>query len=138
MTGDTFVPYHLQTGVSRPPMAHPNGLTLFAYQWNQQLAWQWPLGNMPQGISVQGQFVVIATASYGESSASSQEKPNAISVFDLKKTGDALDKYAYTYRVGGPIPYDQLAVSARWIVCVETESKSNEQLKGKNQIHIIQ
>ena len=138
VTGDTFIPYHLQTGVSRPPMAHPNGLTLFAYQWNQQLAWQWPLENMPQGLRVQGQFAVIATASYGESSANSQEKPNAISVFDLKKIGDALDKYAYTYRVGGPIPYDQLSVSARWIVCVETKSRSNEQPEGKNQIHIIQ
>ena len=138
VTGDTFIPYHLQTGVSRPPMAHPNGLTLFAYQWNQQLAWHWPLENMPQGLSVQGQFAVIATASYGESSANSQEKPNAISVFDLKKIGDALDKYAYTYRVGGPIPYDQLAVSARWIVAVETKSRSNEQPEGKNQIHIIQ
>ena len=34
VTGDTFIPYHLQKGAQRPPSAHPNGMTLFAYAWS--------------------------------------------------------------------------------------------------------
>ena len=33
VTGDTFIPYHLQKGAQQPPAAHPNGLSLFAYKW---------------------------------------------------------------------------------------------------------
>ena len=31
VTGDTFIPYHLQKGAQQPPSAHPNGMTLFAH-----------------------------------------------------------------------------------------------------------
>ena len=136
VTGDTFIPYHLQTGVSRPPMSHPNGMTLFAYQWNGQLAWQWELGNMPQGIKIENEYIVVASSDYGEA-GTNETKQNALTVFDLQKNGTVVDKHAFTYRLSGQIPYDQIDISKQLIVCVETTSRSATKVEGKNQIHII-
>ena len=136
VTGDTFIPYHLQAGVSRPPMSHPNGMTLFAYQWNGQLAWQWELGNMPQGIKIENEYIVVASSDYGEA-GTNETKQNALTVFDLQKNGTVVDKHAFTYRLSGQIPYDQIDISKQWIVCVETTSRSATKVEGKNQIHII-
>ena len=136
VTGDTFIPYHLQTGVNRPPMAHPNGMTLFAYGWNGELDWQWQLDNMPQGIDIANGYLIVATSDYGESTAP-ETKPKALTVFDLKKTGTVLDKYCFTYRLAGQIPYGQIAFSERWIVCIETKSRGSSKTIGQNQIYVI-
>ncbi|HIB85871.1 TPA: hypothetical protein EYN09_20680 [Candidatus Poribacteria bacterium] len=139
ITGDTFVPYHLQKGVKRPPTTHPNGLTLFGYQWNGQKSWQWKLENMPQGlcIDLSGKYAAIPISRYGQTDT---ERPNGVSIFDLTTEGGGLEKYLRTYRLAGQIPYDMIAIdrNGRQIAVVETViNTSGEEQQGKNQVHII-
>ena len=62
VTGDTYIPYHMQKGAQRPPTAHPNGMTLFAYSWEGKKVWQWQLENMPQGLRIDaaGRYAALA------------------------------------------------------------------------------
>ncbi len=140
VTGDTFIPYHLQKGAQQPPAAHPNGLTLFAYKWTGEKAWQWALENMPQGLRVdaRGRYAAISISKH---SRNTEGQLHGISVFDLAATGGGLAKYLYTYRVEGQLPYDTFDISndGQFIALIETPIvMSDETPRGKNRVHIIQ
>lgn len=140
VTGDTFIPYHLQKGAQQPPAAHPNGLTLFAYKWSGEKAWQWALENMPQGLRVDARDR-YAAVSISKDSRTDAAQLHGVSVFDLAATGGGLAKYLYTYRVEGQLPYDTIDISTdgRFIAFIETPIvKSDETTRGKNRVHIIQ
>ncbi len=140
VTGDTFIPYHLQKGAQQPPAAHPNGLTLFAYKWTGEKAWQWALENMPQGLRVdaRGRYAAISISKH---SRNTEGQLHGISLFDLAATGGGLAKYLYTYRVEGQLPYDTFDISndGQFIALIETPIvMSDETTRGKNRVHIIQ
>ena len=140
VTGDTFIPYHLQKGAQQPPAAHPNGMTLFAYKWTGEKAWQWALQNMPQGLRVDAS-ARYAAVSISKASRNHEEQLHGVSVFDLAANGGGLAKYLYTYRVEGQLPYDTIGISAdgQFIAFIETPIvKSDETTRGKNRVHIIQ
>ena len=103
VTGDTFIPYHLQQGAQRPPSAHPNGMTLFAYAWSGEKVWQWTLESMPQGLQVDGtgRYAVVSVSKRGRNV---EEQLHGVSVFDLTAKGGGLSKYLYTYRTEGQLP----------------------------------
>ena len=139
VTGDTFIPYHLQQGAQRPPSAHPNGMTLFAHAWSGEKAWQWTLENMPQGLEVDGSgwYAVISVSKRG---ANVEEQLHGVSIFDLTAEGGSLSKYLYTYRIEGQLPYDTIDISAggQFIALVETPiTLPDETVRGRNQVHII-
>ena len=139
VTGDTFIPYHLQKGAQRPPSAHPNGMTLFAHGWSGDKVWQWTLENMPQGMQVDGmgRYAVISVSKRGRNV---EEQLHGISVFDLTAEGGGLSKYLYTYRTEGQLPYDTIAISAdgRFIALIETPIvMPDETVRGGNRVHII-
>ena len=139
VTGDTFIPYHLQKGAQRPPSAHPNGMTLFAHGWSGEKVWQWTLENMPQGLRVNGtgRYAVISVSKRGQNV---EEQLHGISVFDLTAEGGGLSKYLYTYRTEGQLPYDTIAISAdgRFIALIETPiAMPDETVRGGNRVHII-
>ena len=121
VTGDTFIPYHLQQGAQRPPSAHPNGMTLFAHGWSGEKVWQWTLENMPQGLQVDGtgRYAVISVSKRG---GNVEEQLHGVSVFDLTAVGGGLSKYLYTYRTEGQLPYDTIDISAngQFIAFIET------------------
>ena len=140
VTGDTFIPYHLQKGAQQPPAAHPNGLTLFAYKWTGEKAWQWALENMPQGLRVDARDR-YAAVSISKDSRTDTAQLHGVSVFDLAATGGGLAKYHYTYRVEGQLPYDTIDISAdgQFIAFIETPIvMPDETARGKNRVHIIQ
>lgn len=140
VTGDTFFPYHLQKGAQQPPAAHPNGLTLFAYKWTGEKAWQWALENMPQGLRVDARDR-YAAVSISKDSRTDTAQLHGVSVFDLAATGGGLAKYHYTYRVEGQLPYDTIDISAdgQFIAFIETPIvMPDETARGKNRVHIIQ
>ena len=140
VTGDTYIPYHLQKGAQRPPAAHPNGLTLFAYEWTGEKAWQWALQNMPQGLRVDDRNR-YAAISISKASRNGEEQLHGVSLFDLDATGGGLAKYVYTYRVEGQLPYDTIDISAdgHFIALIETPIvMSDETTRGKNRVHIVQ
>ena len=139
VTGDTFIPYHLQKGAQRPPSAHPNGMTLFAHAWSGEKVWQWTLENMPQGLQVDGtgRYAVISVSKRGRNV---EEQFHGVSVFDLTAEGGGLSKYLYTYRTEGQLPYDTISISAdgRFIALIETPiAMSDETVRGGNRVHII-
>ena len=139
VTGDTFIPYHLQQGAQKPPSAHPNGMTLFAYGWSGEKAWQWTLENMPQdlGVDETGRYAVISVSKRGQNV---EEQLHGVSVFDLTAEGGGLSKYLYTYRTEGQLPYDTIDISAdgRFIALIETPiAMPDETLRGGNRVHII-
>lgn len=140
VTGDTFIPYHLQKGAQQPPSAHPNGMTLFAYSWAGEKVWQWELENMPQGtrVDMAGRYAAVSVSKYG---GNIEEQLHGVSVFDLTATGGGLAKYLYTYRTEGQLPYGTIDISAdgRFIAAIETPVvMPDETQRGKNRVHIIQ
>ncbi len=140
VTGDTFIPYHLQRGAQQPPSAHPNGMTLFAYSWAGEKMWQWTLENMPQGLRVDaaGQYAAVSVS---KRSGNVEEQLHGVSVFDLTTDGGGLAKYLYTYRTEGQLPYDTIDMSAdgRLIAVIERPIKmADETVRGKNRVHVIQ
>ncbi len=140
VTGDTFIPYHLQKGAQQPPSAHPNGMILFAYAWAGKKVWQWELENMPQGLRVDtaGRYAVVSVS---KRSGNIEEQLHGVSVFDLTAQGGGLSKYLYTYRTEGQLPYDTIDISAdgRFIAFIETPIVMlDETVRGKNRVHIIQ
>ena len=139
VTGDTFIPYHLQQGAQRPPSAHPNGMTLFAYAWSGEKVWQWTLESMPQGLQVDGtgRYAVVSVSKRG---GNVEEQFHGVSVFDLTAKGGGLSKYLYTYRTEGQLPYDTISISAdgRFIALIEMPIvMPDETIRGGNRVHII-
>jgi len=140
VTGDTFIPYHLQKGAQQPPSAHPNGLTLFAYSWVGEKIWKWKLENMPQGLRIDnsGQYAAVSLSKH---SRSINEQLHGVSVFDLSAKGDGLSKYLYTYRTEGQLPYDTMDISADGGLIAVIEASivmPDESVRGKNRVHILQ
>ena len=139
VTGDTYIPYHLQKGAQRPTTLHPNGMTVFAYSWGGEKVWQWKLENMPQGLRIdaKGQYAVLAVS---KRSQNPNESLHGVSVFDLTVKGSGLAKYLYTYRTEGQLPYDTLAVSADGSLIAIVEMPivmRDETLRGKNRVHVL-
>ncbi len=139
VTGDTYIPYHLQKGAQRPSTLHPNGMTLFAYAWTGEKVWQWKLENMPQGLRIddKGQYAVLAVS---KRSKNPNESLHGISMFDLTTNGSGLQKYLYTYRTEGQLPYDTLAISddGSLIAIIEMPIvMPDETLRGKNRVHVL-
>ena len=139
VTGDTYIPYHLQKGAQRPSTLHPNGMTLFAYSWNGKKVWQWKLENMPQGLRIdtKSRYAVLAVS---KRSQNLSESLHGISVFDLTAEGSGLAKYLYTYRTEGQLPYDTLAIrdDGTLIAIVEIPIiMPDETLRGKNRVHVL-
>lgn len=139
VTGDTYVPYHLQKGAQRPSTLHPNGMTLFAYSWGGEKVWQWKLENMPQGLRVDdnGRYAALAVS---KRSQNPNDSLHGISVFDLTAKGSGLTKYLYTYRTEGQLPYDTLAISADGLLIAIVEMPivlPDETLRGKNRVHVL-
>ena len=139
VTGDTYIPYHLQKGAQRPPTAHPNGMTLFAYSWEGEKVWQWQLENMPQGLRIDaaGRYAILAVS---KRSQNPNESLHGVSLFDLEAEGSGLAKYLYTYRTEGQLPYDTLAISTdgTFIAVVEVPLVlPDETVRGKNRVHIL-
>ena len=139
VTGTTYIPYHLQKGAQRPPTAHPNGMTLFAYSWEGEKVWQWQLENMPQGLRIDaaGRYAILAVS---KRSQNPNESLHGVSLFDLEAKGSGLAKYLYTYRTEGQLPYDTLAISAdgTFIAVVEVPLVlPDETVRGKNRVHIL-
>ena len=139
VTGDTYIPYHLQKGAQRPSALHPNGMTLFAYSWHGEKVWQWKLENMPQGLRIDagGRYAALAVS---KRSQNPNESLHGVSVFDLMESGSGLSKYLYTYRTEGQLPYDTLAISADGSMVAIVEMPivlPDETLRGKNRVHIL-
>ena len=139
VTGDTYIPYHLQKGAQRPPTAHPNGMTLFAYSWEGKKVWQWQLENMPQGLRLDaaGRYAILAVS---KRSQNPNESLHGVSLFNLEAEGSGLAKYLYTYRTEGQLPYDTLAISTdgTFIAVVEVPLVlPDETVRGKNRVHIL-
>ena len=140
VTGDTYIPYHLKKGAQQPPSAHPNGMTLFAYSWMGEKIWQWKLDNMPQALRIDdtGKYAVVSQSKYSRTGV---QQLHGVSVFNLQTKGGGLDKYLYTYRTEGKLPYDTVDISAdgRLIAVVESPIvMPDETLRGKNRVHILQ
>ncbi|MDE0506295.1 MAG: PQQ-binding-like beta-propeller repeat protein, partial [Candidatus Poribacteria bacterium] len=134
VTGDTYIPYHLKKGAQQPPSAHPNGMTFFAYSWTGEKRWQWKLENMPQAlrINARGKYAVVSQSKYNRSNV---QQLHGVSVYNLKEEGGGLEKYLYTYRTEGMLPYDTIDISAdgRLIAVVETPIvMPDETVRGKN------
>ena len=139
VTGDTYIPYHLQKGAQRPSAAHPNGMTLFAYSWAGEKIWQWQLENMPQGLRIDAKDR-YAALSVSKRTQDPNESLHGVSVFDLTAEGSGLSKYLYTYRTEGQLPYDTLAMSAdgTFIVVIEVPiTLPDETVRGKNRVHVL-
>ncbi len=139
VTGDTYIPYHLQKGAQRPSGAHPNAMTLFAYSWTGEKIWQWQLENMPQGLRIDAADR-YALLSVSKRAQDPNESLHGLSMFDLTASGGGLSKYLYTYRTEGQLPYDTLAISAdgALIVIVETPiAMPDETMRGKNRVHVL-
>ena len=139
VTGDTYIPYHLQKGAQRPSALHPNGMTLFAYSWSGEKVWQWKLENMPQGLRIDSGSRYAALA-VSKRSKNPNESLHGVSVFDLTVTGSGLSKYLYTYRTEGQLPYDTLAISADGSMVAIVEIPivlPDETLRGKNRVHVL-
>ena len=139
VTGDTYIPYHLQKGAQRPSSAHPNGMTLFAYSWAGEKMWQWQLENMPQGLRIdeKDRYAVLSVS---KRTQDPNESLHGVSVFDLTADGGGLAKYLYTYRTEGQLPYDTLAISAdgTFIVVVEVPiAMPDETARGRNRVHVL-
>lgn len=139
VTGDTYIPYHLKKGAQQPPSAHPNGMTLFAYSWMGEKIWQWKLDNMPQALQIDdtGKYAVVSQSKYSRTGV---QQLHGVSVFNLQTKGGGLDKYLYTYRTEGKLPYDTVDISAdgRLIAVVETPIvMPDETVRGKNRVHIL-
>lgn len=139
VTGDTYIPYHLQKGAQRPSTLHPNGMTLFAYSWGGEKTWQWKLENMPQGLRVDahGRYAALAVS---KRSQNPNESLHGVSVFDLTAEGSGLAKYLYTYRTEGQLPYDTLAISADGLLIAIVEMPivmPDETVRGKNRVHVL-
>lgn len=139
VTGDTYIPYHLKKGAQQPPSAHPNGMTLFAYSWMGEKIWQWKLDNMPQALRIDdtGKYAVVSQSKYSRTDV---QQLHGVSVFNLQTKGGGLDKYLYTYRTEGMLPYDTVDISAdgRLIAVVETPIvMPDETVRGKNRVHIL-
>ena len=140
VTGDTYIPYHLKKGAQQPPSAHPNGMTFFAYSWLGAKIWQWKLDNMPQALRIDaaGKYAVVSQSKYDRSSF---QQLHGVSVFNLQEEGSGLDKYLFTYRTEGKLPYDTVDISTdgRLIAVVETPIiMPDETVRGKNRVHILQ
>ena len=139
VTGDTYIPYHLQKGAQRPSTLHPNGMTLFAYSWSGKKVWQWKLENMPQGLRIdaKGRYAALGVS---KRSQNSNERLHGVSVFDLTAEGSGLAKYLYTYRTEGQLPYDTLAISVDGSLIAIVEMPimmPDETLRGKNRVHVL-
>lgn len=139
VTGDTYIPYHLQKGTQKPSAGHPNGMTLFAYSWGGEKVWQWKLENMPQGLHIdtKDRYAVLSVSKRAQDP---NESLHGVSVFDLTVEGSGLAKYLYTYRTEGQLPYDTLAISEEGALIVVVEvpiAMSDETLRGKNRVHVL-
>jgi len=139
VTGDTYIPYHLQKGAQRPSTLHPNGMTVFAYSWRGKKVWQWKLENMPQGLRIdaEGRYAALAVS---KRSQNPNESLHGVSVFDLTAEGSGLAKYQYTYRTEGQLPYDTLAISVNGSLIAIVEMPivmPDETLRGKNRVHVL-
>ncbi len=139
VTGDTYIPYHLKKGAQQPPSAHPNGMTLFAYSWTGNKIWQWKLENMPQALQIDrtGKYAVVSQSKYSRTGV---QQFHGVSVFNLQTKGGGLEKYLYTYRTEGKLPYDTVDISGdgRLIAVVETPIvMPDETVRGKNRVHIL-
>ena len=139
VTGDTYIPYHLQKGAQRPSTLHPNGMTLFAYSWGGEKVWQWKLENMPQGLRIDAKNRYAALA-VSKRSQNPNDSLHGISVFDLTAEGSGLAKYLYTYRTEGQLPYDTLVISPDGSIIAIIEMQivmPDETLRGKNRVHLL-
>ena len=139
VTGDTYIPYHLQKGAQRPSTLHPNGMTLFAFSWSGEKKWQWKLENMPQGLRIDGKSRYAALG-VSKRSKNPNESLHGVSVFDLSAEGSGLSKYLFTYRTEGQLPYDTLGISSDGSVIAIVEmpiSLPDDTLLGKNQVHLL-
>jgi len=139
VTGDTYIPYHLQKGAQRPSTMHPNGMTLFAFSWVGEKKWQWKLENMPQGLRIDGKSR-YAALTVSKRSKTPKESLHGVSVFDLTAEGSGLSKYLFTYRTEGQLPYDTLAISSDGMVIAIVEmpiSLPDDTQLGKNQVHLL-
>ena len=139
VTGDTYIPYHLQKGAQRPAGAHPNAMTLFAYSWTGEKIWQWQLENMPQGLRIDAADR-YALLSVSKRTQDPNESLHGVSMFDLSAEGSGLSKYLYTYRTEGQLPYDTLAISADGALIVIVEipiAMPDETVRGRNRVHVL-
>ena len=111
VTGDTFIPYHLQQGAQRPPSAHPNGMTLFAHGWSGEKVWQWTLENMPQGLQVDGQDGMPLSACLSGEETLRSSFTACLSLISPRRGAVSLSISIPIARKG-QLPYDTIAISA--------------------------
>jgi hypothetical protein len=139
-TGDTYTPWILRAEDVRPPQPHPNGRTLFCFDFALQLQWLLRLENDVEGLAVASDRS-IAAVSLARVVNPAPGDVNGVSVFDLAATGSGVDRYRYTYSFGGTCPYDTLALSpdGRFIAVVEMPYTPREggTPVGEATLHVI-
>jgi hypothetical protein len=139
-TGDTYTPWILRAEDVRPPQPHPNGRTLFCFDFALQLQWLLRLENDVEGLAVAHERPVAAV-SLARVVNPAPGDVNGVSVFDLAAPGNGVDKFQYTYSFAGTCPYDTLALSpdGRFIAIVEMPYTPREggAPVGEAALHVI-
>ncbi|MFO0981161.1 MAG: hypothetical protein U1E76_05315 [Planctomycetota bacterium] len=110
-TGSTYTPWILRAEDVRPPQPHPNGRTLFSFDFALQLQWLMPLENEVEGLAVSQGLEPTIAVSLARVADPEPGEVNGVSVFDTAQAGGGIDKLRYTFTFAGNAPYDALAIS---------------------------
>jgi hypothetical protein len=138
-TGPSYVPMALG-GAEQTPPRHPQGNTLFAFDWAGTPRWLWRLDNDLQGASLGDDRSLLALLE-GADGPQTAEAFNGLAVLELSRPGTGRDKLAYRFPVPGRVVYDGLALSpdGRWMALAEAPRrlKGDPRTLGGNRVVVL-
>ncbi|WP_440945667.1 WD40 repeat domain-containing protein [Methanosarcina sp. T3] len=117
------------------PIEHPNGNTLFAYDYEGNLLWKWRVDGYAGECARNDRYLVVPLA---QNLITEDRSVHGIYVFDVSKSGGASSKLDQIYRTEGATISADISPDSRYISALEIPSRLEDgTVLGEYKVHIL-
>lgn len=117
------------------PIEHPNGNTLFAYDYNGNLLWKWRVDGYAYEFGRNDRYLVVPLA---QNLITKDRSVHGIYVFDISKSGGSSSKLDQIFRTEGITVSADITPDSKHIAALEAPSRLEDgKVLGKYRVHIL-
>ncbi|WP_048129406.1 MULTISPECIES: WD40 repeat domain-containing protein [unclassified Methanosarcina] len=117
------------------PFEHPNGNSLFAYDYDGNLLWKWRLDGYAGECARNDRYLVIPIA---QNLVTEDRSVHGVYVFDVSKSGGASSRLSQIYGTEGITVSADISSDGRYIAALEAPARLDDgTVLGEYRVHIL-
>jgi len=117
------------------PFEHPNGNSLFAYDYDGNLLWKWRLDGYAGECARNDRYLVIPIA---QNLVTEDRSVHGVYVFDVSKSGGASSRLSQIYNTEGITVAADVSSDGRYIAALEAPARLDDgTVLGEYRVHIL-